>query len=596
MKLPRIKWVYLLMSLIAVLALAFAACGDDDDGTGDDGDGTETAAPTDGETGEPTEPSGDGRVQGGELIVQSNEPDSLDPHFSSFAQDISLHRMLWRGLYWLDADYNVTPHMAASDPEISEDGLTYTIAVRDGLTWSDGDDLTAEDFVLGIQRTCNPDNAGQYFYVLTNVVGCTEYYTAYGSEDAPVEPTDEELQALLDGVGVSAPDASTVEINLINPQPTFPIILSLWMTFPVPAHLFPDPGEEWPAGPSAPGQLAYNGPYIMTEYTPQDSAVLEPNPNWAAPNDVSPTLDSLVIRFIDDTAVANNAYRSDEIQFSRADTTVLPAVIQEFVEGEEYFKNVKPSTRGLQMNLDRPPLDNLDVRLAFSQSIDRAAMVEVVTNGANDPTTSWIPGNLPGGHPPDEFEECCGYNPESAQAHLEAAGYPNGEGFPTDLTILVGDSPAARATAEFIQASLQDTLNIQVRVEVVDAATRSSRFTSEDFWLFPGGWIQDYPDPENWIVGLFDTDGTLNHYNCSNETIDSLIAENQFNTNNEERIAAYTEINEIITTEVCGIAPYWHENDHYLIKPDLAGFRENIGGQDAFQAGDWFAESWGFTE
>jgi len=588
------QWRYLLLSIFAIVALtAFVACGDDDD---DDDGGEDTPTET-ADGGEETPAGGDGeRIDGGDLIVHGNEPDSLDPHFSSFAQDISLHRMLWRGMYWLDADFNVTPHMAADDPEVSADGTVYTIPIREGLTWSDGDDLTSEDFVLGLHRTCNPDNAGQYQYVLTNVIGCDDYYSAYGSEDAPLTPTAEELEALRGAVGVTAPDATTVEITLQNPQPTFPIILALWMTFPVPAHLFPDPGQEWPAGPSAPDALAYNGPYIMTGYTPQDSAVLEPNPNWAAPNDVSPTLDTLTIRFIDDSSVANNAYRNDELGYADVDTTVLSAVVSEFGEGDEYFKNLKASTRGLQMNLDRPPLDNLEVRLALSQAIDRDAMVEVVTNGANDATTSWIPGNLPAGAAPDAYAECCGYNPTAAQERLANAGYPDGAGFPTDLTILVGDSPAARDTAEFLQASLQDTLNIQVGIEVVDSATRSARFTSEDFWLFPGGWIQDYPDPENWIVGLYDTDGPLNHYNCSSAEIDQLIADNQFNTDNDARIDAYTRINDIITEEACGIAPYWHENDHHLIKPNVVGLRENISAQDAFQAGDWFAESWGFSE
>lgn len=588
------QWRYLLLAAFAIVALsAFAACGDDDD---DDDTETPAASASEGAGSETPGGTEDGRIQGGDMIVQTNEPDRLDPHYSSFAQDISFDRMVWRGLYWLDGEFNVTPMMAASEPEVSADGKTVTVTLREGLTWSDGDDLLAEDFVAGIQRTCNPTNAGQYQYVLTNVVGCDAYYTALGTTDAPLTPTAEELDALRLAVGVKATDDTTIVFTLANPQPTFPIILSLWMTFPVPVHLNILPDAEWPSGPNAPGQLVYNGPYMMTSYTPQDSIVLEPNPEWAAPNGVTPTLDTLTLKFIDDNGVANNAYRNGELSYSRVDTTVLPAVVSEFVEGEEYFKNLKPSTRGLQMNLEKPPLDNLDVRLALSQAIDRENLVSVVTNGANNPTTSWIPGNLPGGDEPDAFADCCGYNPESAKAHLAAAGYPDGAGFPTNLSILVGDTASARDTAAFLQESLQNTLGITVGIEVVDAATRSARFSAEDFTLFPGGWVQDYPDPENWIVGLFDTDGPLNHYNCSNAEIDSLIAENQFNTDNAARIDAYKQINAIISEQVCGIAPYWHENDHHLIKPNTVGLRENINAQDAFPAGDWFAESWGFSE
>ena len=575
------QWRFLLLTLFAIVALtAVAACGDDDD---DDDD--ESPGPT--ESGEPseTEPSGDGRIDGGELVVHGNEFASLDPHFSSFAQDISLHRMLWRGLYWLDRDNNVTPGMAAELPDISADGLTYTVTLKDGLLWSDGEPMTAADFVLGIQRTCNPDNAGQYQYVLAGVVGCQDYYDA-------TEASDADKATLLDGVAVEAVDDTTLTFTLAAASPTFPIILSLWMTFPVPSHLVPDPGQAWPTDP---GGLAYNGPYILTSYTPQDSVTLEPNPNWAATNGISPTLDQITIRFIDDNAVANDAFRTGELQFARADTAVLPSVVSEFGEGDQYFKISQPSTRGLQMNLEVEPIDNLEVRLAFSQALDRDVISNVAAGGANIPSTSWVPDVVPGGAAPDAFEECCGFNPESAAAHLATAGYPDGAGFP-ELDILIGDNAVQKAVAEVIQQSFSENLNITVGIETVDAATRSARFTSEDFELFLGGWIQDYPDPENWIVGLFDTPGTLNHYNCSDADIDQLIADNISNPDNDARVAAYSEVNELIVTRVCGIAPYWVENLHYLIKPEVVGMRENMAGQDAFQAGDWIAEAWGLSE
>ena len=134
-----------LMLLTAVLALTVACVGAQGD----------NATPTGG-------PGVAERIDGGDMVVQGNEPDSLDPHWSAFQPDISLERMLWRGLYSLDENQEVQPSMAAAMPVISADGTTYTIALRDGLLWSDGDDLTAEDFVLGIERTCSPDNAGQY--------------------------------------------------------------------------------------------------------------------------------------------------------------------------------------------------------------------------------------------------------------------------------------------------------------------------------------------------------------------------------------------------------------------------------------------------
>ena len=153
--------------------------------------------------------------------MHSVEFSSLDPHFSSFVEDISLQRMLWRGLYMMDIDNEPQPMMAAGDPEVSEDGKTYTITIRDDATWSDGEPVVAEDFVMGIKRTCNPINAGEYEYVIdATVVGCHDfYYAAAGPDEKPgteddtaVDPAT--LQTLEDAVGVTAVDDQTVQIQL----------------------------------------------------------------------------------------------------------------------------------------------------------------------------------------------------------------------------------------------------------------------------------------------------------------------------------------------------------------------------------------------
>jgi oligopeptide transport system substrate-binding protein len=552
---------------LAIGLVAFAACLPDDD---------EAARPPTAE-----------RIEGGELTVASLEGDSLSPHYSSFASDISLQRMIWRGLYWLDINNELQPMMAAGPPEVSEDGTVYTVTLREGLLWSDGDDLLAEDFVLGIHRTCNPVHAGEYQYLISNIAGCDDHFGAEAYD-----------QALEQAIGVRAVDELTVEYTLNEPQPTFNIILSLWMTFPAPAHLFPDSSDEWPApAPDAPGRLAYNGPYMLVEYEPGNRAVLEPNPNWAASNGITPTLDRLTLRFITDLAVANDAFRTGEVSFANVDLTQLSAIISEFGEGEQYFRADKPITIGLHMQMTDPvlgdPENGLNVRLALGRAIDLETMNQTCYQGGRQVTTSWIP-EITNGHPPDAFTDVLRFDPANAAELLAEAGYPGGEGFP-ELSFLVADSPASRCVADFVQEAYRTHLGIGLNVEVVDAPTRSARFTAEDYDLFPGGWQQDYPDPENWMLGLWDTDGTLNNSNCSNPEIDSLLEQAEFNTNDEERIGQYRQANEILVTTVCGIYVWYHVPDHYLISRQVAGMRENITGQDGVLAGDWTAEAWGLA-
>jgi oligopeptide transport system substrate-binding protein len=521
-------------------------------------------------------------MNGGELTVQSFEPGSLDPHFGSFAQEISLYRMLWRGLYELDANNEPRPAMASGDAEISEDGLTYSVPLRDGLKWSDGDDLTAEDFVAGIHRTCNPDNAGKYQYLIYNVVGCDAHYTNEGGFDADLE----------EAIGVRVVDNTRLEFTLSEAQPTFGTILALWMTFPSPVHLLPNSGDPWPTDPAA---LVYNGPYILVDNNPGDSAVLEPNPEWSAPEDVSPTLDRVVIRFIDDLSVAENAYRTGEIQATAVELSTLQVAVSDFGAGDEYFAVPAPANSAVYINLSHPPLDNLDVRLALSRAIDRDTLNEVAYDGAGRVTTSWIPESS-GGHANSEFEEEIGFDPEEAKARLAAAGYPDGDGFPTLVISAVG-TPTAQAAAVFLQEAFRTHLNLDFDVETADIASLGLRVQEGDFHLVPDlGWVQDYPDPENWVLGQFESTGPLNNYGCSEPEIDALVEEARFNTDDEERRAQYLEINELVVTRLCGVIPYQLLSNHWLIKPNVVGMREHLSARDASMPGDAAAEYWGLSE
>jgi oligopeptide transport system substrate-binding protein len=591
-------WLSLFGVFVLAAGLVAVGCGDDDDDDDDDDVAEETEEEATEEEA-PEEGAADERQQGGEVVLHTLEPEEFDPHASSFATDISFERMVWRGLYSLDAENNVVADangIAADLPEISEDNMTFTVTLNEGLTWSDGDDLLAEDFVAGFKRTCNPVNAGDYAYLLTDltpIAGCAEFFNALtDAEGNAIDPATVDLQALEDAVAVTAVDDLTIEIQLAAPSVTFPIIMALWPTFPVPVHLpqfasqTPDAPGEWGSDPSA---LVYNGPYVWVEYSAQDSIVLEPNPEWSGA--VQPTLDRITLRIIDDAAVADNAFRNEELDFALADSAQLAALEQEFPD--EYLLVPVPSTRGLEMQLEDEVLSDLNVRLALAKAIDRETLNQVVASGGNIPTTSWMVEEI-SGTPIGTYDEVIGFDPEGAQAALAEAGFEGGAGFP-ELEILVGDTPAARATAEFLQQQFLEILGINTTIAVVDSATRSTRFTSEEFDLFPGGWIQDYPDPENWIVGLFDTDGGNNHYNCSMPEIDSLVGEAISNTNDEERREQYREIERLIIENVCGIAPYWHESNKYLIGTHLAGFRENAVGQDAVIAGDWNAEAWGLA-
>ncbi len=552
------KWIRLVLSAFALLALvAVAACGDDDDDDDDD--------------------NGNGdRPTGGSITVHYVEFQSWDPHYSAFAQDIGHQTFVWRGMYKIDKDNNPVPEMAASMPEISDDGLTYTITLQSGLQWSDGDDLKASDFVLGIHRTCNPDNAGQYQYILSNIVGCDDYYGA-------TEATDAEKEALRAAVGVEAVDDTTVRITVQNAQPTFTMLLALWMTWPVPEHILPDPGADW----LSPTQMVYNGPFKVQAYTEGETMVFVRNEHYAGAH--AAYLDQITFRYIEDTAQANNAFRSGELDMALADTANLNSLQSEFPN--DLYSYQTPTTIGIEMQMNDEHLANFDLRLAISQATDRDTLANVVLQGAVIPSTTWIPSDVAGISGPDAFEDQIGYDPEAAAESIARAGYPNGAGVPP-LSFIIRDTPGNRAMAEFLQQEYREIIGVELNIEVLDAPTRSRRFLDEQFQLFPGGWHQDFPDPENWILGLFDTGGGLNKYNCSDPDIDALVEQAQYNTNNEQRLDQYRQINELVSTRLCGIAVIYHSAGHILISPKLKGARDFATSQDRLLAGDWAPEEW----
>jgi oligopeptide transport system substrate-binding protein len=327
---------------------------------------------------------------------------------------------------------------------------------------------------------------------------------------------------------------------------------------------------------------------MVEEYTQGSSMVLVPNPNWAG--EQQPHLDQITMRYIDDGSVSNNAFRSGELQATTANKPELDALRSEFGEGEELHLYPATRTIGLEFNLTRAPFDNPDVRLALSRAIDRDTMMQVVFSGANTATTNWVPparNGLEGG----EFDDILGFDEEAAKQHLADAGFENGEGFPT-ITLLQTDSQTNQLAGQFLQSQWQEILGIEIELEFVDSPTRSARFNAIDYDIVLGGWQEDYPDPENWFIGLWETDGSINKVGVSIPELDEIIADAKFNTNDDERREQYREAERILLNEANGIAPIYHTLAAFLVDDSITGMLEWARPGDTFVPGDWNPEYW----
>ena len=503
---------------------------------------------------------------GGEIVVRITEPEFLDPHISDFSVDITIEQMIMRGLYDLLPGGILQPAYAESLPEVSDDGLVLTIKIKDGMVWANGETLDANDFVFGIQRTCNVDVAGHYQYILTNLVGCDDYYAGTG------------LQIL---VGVSAPDDLTLEITLANPQATFASILALWPTYPAPDETLASVDADWPDPPDTP----CNGPFCATELVAGDHITLEPNPNWGL--EPQPKLDKITLRFIDDEAVALRAYETGELQMTRVGQTDLPLVR----DRDDFYAQPLPITIALEFYMPDAVLSDENVRLALSRAVDRVVYAEVVFNSGVIPTTNWVPAEEPGANAAGIFDDIIGFDADAARAALAEAGYPDGAGFP-GVGIIIRDSTTDRAAAEFLQNSFREHLNVELTIEVTDSQTRQERFNEGNFQLLLGGWGHDYPDAENWLIGLYNTGASINKQECSDPEIDAALDAAEFEQDQETRWELLREAERLVVSTLCGIAPLYHRGNFYMISPDLLGVEPTLEDHHLPQ----FPENWSLAQ
>ncbi len=517
----------------------------------------------------------------GTITIAGIQFESWDPHVATFAQDVAHVYMVNRGLYMLDLHGRPQPSLAAEMPAVSAGGKVYTAKLKPGIKWSDGTPVTAEQFVAGVQRACNPDLGAAYAYQhLDALKGCLEYANARGAAPA-------EKEALRNAVGAKAVDAATVEYTLTAPRPAFTTILAMWSTFPTPTQRVTAVDGKWPG----PLEGAYTGPYMPTAYVARARMELGPNPNWIG---TPVKTGKIVIRYIDDLAVATQAYRAGEVDATSVSSADVPVIVADGTLSNELHMFPQSRTVGLQFNQRAgKPGAKTDVRLAFSQAVDRDLMNQVVFKGAQTPTTNWMPPNR-SGVPFDTYAADIGFDVTKARASLARAGYPGGAGFPS-LTLLQNDTALTRSLGAFLASEWGTHLGVDIKLEFVSSRTRTERYNSGDFQLVVGGWAEDYPDPENWFVGLREVGGSFNKEGCGTPELDAIIAKAKVNPDDDQRRQQYRDAEKLAITTVQCNAPLWHTTGLRMVKPYISGMVESQRASDTFVMGDWDPENWSTT-
>jgi oligopeptide transport system substrate-binding protein len=509
-------------------------------------------------------------------IHQLLYPETADPQKSSFSGEIAFLVSNYEGLTRIDQEGKTSP-AAAESWEFNEDGTVITFRLREGLAYSDGSPLTADNFRYAVERACDPTTAGDYQYVLFDIVGCEEFA---GSDPAATPVGDGEVaanDAAREALGVAALDDQTLEIRLKHPAPYFPSVAGLWVFFPVKQELVEQGGEGWWQDPSL--QVG-NGPFQVTRMERDQLIVLEANDRyWAG----RPELDAIELVYIADPAIALEAYRAGDLDIVQPDPAQFPTIQADPVLGEEFLSYPGTNTAMLTLDLKRAPFDDKKVREAFAYAFDRETWCDVVNNGNCVPTHSWIPAGVPGAIESDLYA----FDPEQAKQALAESSYGGPENLPPIEYVYIADIPEERTRGEWIAGQYRDILGADITLVPMEQQAWVASIS--DPAAFPQmtllGWFQDYPDPQNWLSLLWSCEAlfALPAGYC-NPAFDELVVQGDQELDEAERMPFYEEAGQLLLDDLPGIV-LSNEANVFMVKPYVTGYVPSPA--DSEWPGEW---------
>lgn len=491
-------------------------------------------------------------------------PDVVDPQKSSFGNEIDILALVYEGLTRLDANQATIPG-AAESWEYNDDATQITFKLRPDLVFSDGSPLTAENFRYAIERNCDPVTAGEYQSILFTVVGCEEFAGLTTDADGNArEYTPEEYEAARTALGVTAPDDLTIQIDLNNPAPYFHTLASLWVTFPVKKEIVDaDPDNWWKTAENHIG----NGPFTVTGIAEDQEWTFAANENY---RDGRPLLDGIDYVYVDDVAVALEAYRAGDLDTVQLQATQMPEVLADPVLSEALVSYPLAGTHFLAMALAQEPFADKKVREAFSLAIDRETLCAELQSGTCSPTLSFIPAGLPGSIETEAY----GFDPEAAVQALAESSYGGPESLPEIKLFYNSDFDDRAQASEWIAGEIRDILGIELVLEPTEGtaltALRKEAATHPQL-LYSGSWYQDYPDPQNWLSTYFTCDSTLNRVGYCNEEFDALTEQGDTTIDPAERMVFYEQAGQLLVDDVPGPFLY-NPTGNFMVNPAVTGY------------------------
>lgn len=465
-------------------------------------------------------------------ILNGAEPETLDPHIITGQPEFRIVEALFEGLYAHDpATAEAVPGVAVSN-ELSADHKTYTFHLRENAKWSNGEPLTAHDFVESWKRALEPETAADYAYLL------------YFIKNA--KPFNEGTLKDFTQVGVHALDDHTLQVELDYPTPFFVDLTALPALYPVHLPTLKKYGDNW----IKPGIMVSNGAYRLKDWRLNDRLDLEKNEfYWDAANVRLKTIRALPNS---QAITAFSVYTSGAADLI-LDKGLTPIyLLDELRRRPDFHAATFLGVFFYRFNVTRKPFDDPRVRKALAMTIDRDLIVNKITKAGERPALAFVPPGAGGYVPPEGL----GYHPDEARKLLAEAGYPNGENFPS-FSILFDTRELNTAIAVEIQQMWKHELGIDCILQNQDWKVYLNSQARLDYDVSRSSWVGDYNDP-NTFLDMFMSDNGNNRCGWKNAEYDRLINQANQTVDEQKRFEIFRTAETLLLKEGAPIAPIFY--------------------------------------
>ncbi|WP_312692646.1 peptide ABC transporter substrate-binding protein [Caproiciproducens sp.] len=524
-----------LLALILAAAMVMTTSG-----CGFTGTASSTAATSGTAQSQSTTPASNGTI----TVYDTNEIRTLVQWAASDNNSFTILNNVSEGLYRLNAKHEPEPALAESY-KVSDDKLTYTFTLRDGLKWSNGTALTAKDFVFSWLKQMSTDATNGYSFIMTDyIVNGAEYL---------------DNKAKAEDVGVKALDDKTLEVKLKQPTPYFVRLTVLPMFFPLNEEYVKSQGANF--GLKA-DNMIYCGPYTLAAYDPASGSTLKKNDSyWDAANVKVPNVS---VRIIKEQATALNAYKSGELSRVVLSSSDVPAM----KSSAEFSSTSEFRTTYLQYNLTNKAVSNKNIRLALGYAVDRKTLTDVVLADGSAPATGLIANSMYGDGK-KSFRELNGdittFDAAKAKEYWDKGVKELGSA--PSLTLLTEDDSVTKTVATYIQGEFKKNLGIDVKIDSKTKKAKNQLMDDNNFQMAITAWGADYDDAMTYM-DLW-TNGTPYRGNYKSEAYNSLIADAKKQIDDAKRLQDMLTAEKTLVSDDAVVSPLFYRGFAYLTKPNV---------------------------